>query len=129
MKRPNQGTHARKTNSSLPTSKSPSPSNTTQQPSIPQQPAPPSNHTPSPSNNTNSTTAWNKRVTNRNGININTLTPTNQKVSFREDAAPNIDKQNQFNVVEQQDNTFYVRATLPIKDYVTHIPTIIKSFF
>lgn len=113
-------------------------SNTTTQPLVTKQthPVPPNQPTETPTTTFTSSTpqntaqdAWNKRVGNRNGININTLTPNNNKVSFREDAAPNIDKQNKFNVVEQVDNTFYIRANLPIKDYVTHIPTIIKSFF
>lgn len=47
---------------------------------------------------------------------------------MRSDSAPNLDKQNQYQVVEHSDNNFYLRANLPIKDYVTHIPTIIKSF-
>ena len=78
---------------------------------------------------THNSTQWSKRVGNRNGININTLTPSKSKISMRSDSAPNLDKQNQYQVVEHNDNNFYLRANLPIKDYVTHIPTIIKSFF
>ena len=46
---------------------------------------------------------------------------------MRDDAAPNLDKQ--FNVVQQQNNIFYLRANLPVKDHVTHTPTIVRSFF
>ena len=48
--------------------------------------------------NTPTTDKWKQRVGNRNEININTLTPSNFKTSLRSDSAPNLDKQNQFQV-------------------------------
>lgn len=59
---------------------------------------------------------------NQNGININILTLTNEKL--RDVLTLHQTLTNS----EQNYNNLYIRANLPIKDYVSHIPTIIKSF-
>ena len=95
-----------------------------------QEPYAASSNTPSTTSNTNqqkNPSLWKQRVQNRNGININLLAPSTQNETMRDDAAPNLDKQ--FNVVQQQNNLFYLRANLPVKDHVTHTPTIVRSFF